>query len=196
MESNIPLLIVNKGQDLIKQFIPQVVQIASQTGIQNIGTSNVNIPNTCLVSTELQKILDLRNILIDKLNSVVSIIEQLSKPLDVLTPAVNSLSTSLQVIDKARIVANAAMFIAPVIPGAAPAAINSLKDLEDIISPKITSSKNIINSIKNALDFINNILTNIINLFKSIDKYLIGCNAISISSPLTPLNSYLQNLDH
>ena len=195
METKIPDLIINKGQELIKQLVPPIVNIASQTGIQDIGTSNVKLPDTCLTPEELQKILNLRNVLVDKLNTTVSIIDKLSKPLNILTPTVNTLSAALQVADAARIAANTAMVAAPVVPGAAPALINNLKDLEEFISPKITIAKNTINTIQLALDYVKGILTNLINIFKSIDKYLIKCKVVSEATPLTPLNDYLQQLD-
>jgi len=195
MESRIPLLIVNKGQELITQLVPQIIDIASQTGIQNIGTSNVQLPDTCLVSDELQRILSLRNTLVSKLNTTVDLIEKLSKPLDILIPTVNTLSTSLQVIDTARIAANAAMAFIPALPGAVPAVINNLKDLIEIIGPKITTTKNGITTLQTALDYVNNILKNLINIFKSIDQYLNNCGAVSESTPLTSLNSYLQQLE-
>lgn len=195
MNSKIPLLIVNKGQELVKQLIPQVIDIASQTGIQNIGTSNVQLPDTCLVSDELQRILNLRNTLVDRLNITVDFIEKLSKPLDILVPTVDTLSTSLQVIDTARIAANTAMAFVPTLPGAVPAAINNLKDLVELINPRITNTKNAITTIQSALDYVNNILTKLINIFKSIDQYLINCGAVSETTPLTSLNPYLQQLD-
>jgi hypothetical protein len=197
MNSKIPLLIVNKGQELVKQLIPQVIDIASQTGIQNIGTSNVQLPDTCLVSDELQRILNLRNTLVDRLNTTVDFIEKLSKPLDTLVPTIDTLSTSLQVVDNARIAANTAMaFIPPPgLPGAIPATINNLKDLIELINPRIINTKNIITTIQSALDYVNNILTKLINIFKSIDQYLTNCGAVSETTPLTSLNPYLQQLD-
>jgi len=193
MESKIPLLMVNKGQELINQLIPQIIQIATQTGIENIGTPNVKFPNSCLPSDELNKILELRNLLIDKLNTTSNLIEKLSKPLDVLIPTVDVLSTSLQVTNVARIVANTSMIplVYPGVPGTLPAAVNTLKDLIDFVNPKITNTKNIITSLKSALDYVNSILVKLINIFKSIDQYLKQCGA----TPTTEINPYLQQLD-
>jgi hypothetical protein len=197
MDSKIPLLIVNKGQELITQLIPPIIQIANQTGIQNIGTPNVQLPSTCLSSEELQKILTLRNNLVGKLNATSNLIDKLSKPLDVLSPTVDVLSTSLKITNTARIATNTAMaaLVYPGVPGTFPSIVNNLKDLIDFINPKITKTKNIITSIKSALDYANSILSKLINIFKSIDQYLTQCGASSISSPLTELNPYLQQIE-
>jgi hypothetical protein len=203
MNSKIPLLIVNKGQELVKQLIPQVIDIASQTGIQNIGTSNVQLPDTCLVSDELQRILNLRNTLVDRLNTTVDFIEKLSKPLDTLVPLVNSLSTSNQRLNNIKTLSQLNIPFLPTSPPGAPspsqAALVGLGIVEnllkDYLSPAIINNKNIITTIQSALDYVNNILTKLINIFKSIDQYLTNCRAISETTPLTSLNPYLQQLD-
>ena len=203
MNSKIPLLIVNKGQELVKQLIPQVIDIASQTGIQNIGTSNVQLPDACLVSDELQRILNLRNTLVDRLNTTVDFIEKLSKPLDTLVPLVNSLSTSNQRLNNIKTLSQLNIPFLPTSPPGAPspsqAALVGLGIVEnllkDYLSPAIINNKNIITTIQSALDYVNNILTKLINIFKSIDQYLTNCGAISETTPLTSLNPYLQQLD-
>lgn len=203
MDSKIPTLIINKGQDLVRQLVPQVIDIAVQTGIQNIGTPNVQLPDTCLISDELQRILNLRNILIDKLNITVDIIERLSKPLDTLVPLVNSLSTSNQRLNDIKTLSQLTIPFLPTSPPGAPspsqAALVSLGIVEnllkDYLSPKITNTKNIITSIQTALDYVNGILKKLIDIFKSIDQYLTNCGAVSETTPLTSLNPYLQQLD-
>jgi len=203
MNSKIPLLIVNKGQELVKQLIPQVIDIASQTGIQNIGTSNVQLPDTCLVSDELQRILNLRNTLVDRLNTTVDFIEKLSKPLDTLVPLVNSLSTSNQRLNNIKTLSQLNIPFLPTSPPGAPSpsqvALVGLGIVEnllkDYLSPAIINNKNIITTIQSALDYVNNILTKLINIFKSIDQYLTNCGAVSETTPLTSLNPYLQQLD-
>ena len=203
MNSKIPLLIVNKGQELVKQLIPQVIDIASQTGIKNIGTSNVQLPDKCLVSDELQRILNLRNTLVDRLNTTVDFIEKLSKPLDTLVPLVNSLSTSNQRLNNVKTLSQLNI---PFLPTSPPGAPSPSQDalvglgivenlLKDYLSPAIINNKNIITTIQSALDYVNNILTKLINIFKSIDQYLTNCGAISETTPLTSLNPYLQQLD-
>jgi hypothetical protein len=203
MTSKIPILLINKGQELITQLVPQIIDIASQTGIQNIGTSNVQLPDTCLVSNELQRILNLRNTLVDRLNTTVDFIEKLSKPLDTLVPLVNSLSTSNQRLNNVKTLSQLNIPFLPTSPPGAPspsqAALVGLGIVEnllkDYLSPAIINNKNIITTIQSALDYVNNILTKLINIFKSIDQYLTNCGAISETTPLTSLNPYLQQLD-
>ena len=60
-KDKIPVLLVNKSQELIDQLIPTIIQIASQVGIENIGQANEKLPNTCLSQDELEKILIIRN---------------------------------------------------------------------------------------------------------------------------------------
>ena len=54
-KDKIPVLLINKSQELIDQLIPTIIQIASQVGIENIGQPNEKLPNTCLPKDELEK---------------------------------------------------------------------------------------------------------------------------------------------
>jgi hypothetical protein len=192
-ENRIPLLIVNNVQKLIEQMVPSITQITTQTGIKNIGQSNIQMPGTCLPSSELQNILNLRNNLINKLNVTSKTINLLGKPIDTLTPVVNALSTSLNVADKARIAANIALGFIPVTPGAAPSGINALKDIVEILTPKVQTFKNRISSISDALDYANSIIFKLINLLKIIDQYLLQCGINS--SSLTPTSDIVNKID-
>ena len=112
----IPVLIAEKAQGLALQLIPTITQIAEQTGIQNIGQPNMVMPTTCLSQNELQKILTLRNNMVDKLNAISKTIELLSKPITTLNTIANTTSTVLNTTDKARIAANIALAFVPLTP--------------------------------------------------------------------------------
>lgn len=192
-QEKIPILIAEKGQELVKQLVPPIIQIASQTGIQNIGQFNEKLPDSCLISSELDLILKLRNNILDKLNGTAKTIETLGKSTNLLNSVVNSTSNSFNIANKTRIASNLAISLIPPptpIPGSILSSINILKDLEETLLPKINNNKNIISSISTSLDFINSIFINFINLLKSIDKYLVGCKVNS--SNFTQLNDYLK----
>lgn len=193
-KDKIPVLLINKSQELIDQLIPTIIQIASQVGIENIGQPNEKLPNTCLPKDELEKILIIRNNLLTKLNNTSKLIETLSKPLDILNTTVkvtSTLLTTTSIARKASNVAIAAIPSPPGTPGAIISTLNVLKDLEEFITPKIQLAKNSVTSISNILDYVNSILSKLIILLKSIDKYLLGCNV----SGLVTLNEYLTKVD-
>lgn len=188
----IPVLIAEKAQGLALQLIPTITQIAEQTGIQNIGQSNMVMPTTCLPQDELQKILGLRNNMIDKLNSISKTIELLSKPITTLNTVANTTSTILDTTDKARIIANVALAFVPLTPGAGPAAINTLKDLVELLKPQVQTLKNTISSLSEALDYASNIIFKLLNLLKIIDQYLVKCNQNAI---LTSTSDFVNQID-
>jgi chaperonin cofactor prefoldin len=183
-QSKIPLLIVNNAKKLIEQLVPSIIQIADRTGIKNIGQPNMEMPGSCLPQNELQEILTLRNNLIDKLNTVSRTIETLSKPIDTLNTVANTTSTILDTTDKARIAANIALAFVPLTPGAGPSAINTLKDLVELIKPQVQTLKNTISSLSEALDYASNAIFKLLNLLKIIDQYLLQCgvNPSNLSS--------------
>lgn len=203
MASRIPLIIVNKGQDLIRQIVPKVVEMAQKAGIQNIGqpseflpVNDDGTPNACLISVELQKMLAIRNQLINRLNLVASTTMSLAKTLKPLTTSLNAAQKGLKIASGARkVISIGATFIPspPGTPGFVVSAINNLKNLEEFLFPIISLGLGNISSIEKALDYISKVFNKLISLLKSIDNYLIGCGVAAES--LTPLNEDAKTLN-
>lgn len=208
-QDKIPVLLAEKGQELLNQLIPKIVDIAVQTGIQNIGELKEKLPDFCLPPNELKKILTIRNALVDKLNSASQTINQLKKIVDPLNKVVTVTSTVVNTIDTVSTITKASI---PLIPTPTPGSpdpgktllvsLDSLNKTLAKITPKITKAQNTISSIATTITFVNNILLKIIGLLNSIDKYLKGCNATSdisdtsdTSNTLTPLDSSLTQLE-
>jgi hypothetical protein len=192
--NKIPILIAEKAQGLALQLIPSIIQMSGKLGIQNIGQPNMVLPSICPSSDELQNLLTLRNNLIGKLNNVAKTIEILSKPISILNNVVNTTSTILETTDKARIAANIALAFIPLTPGAGPAAINTLKDLVELLRPPIQITKNTINSISEALDYANNIIAKLLSLFEIIDQILSKCGVSS--SDLTSTSDFVNQINN
>ena len=200
-QDKIAVLLAEKGQELLNQLIPKIVDIAVQTGIQNIGELKEKLPDFCLPPDELKKILTIRNALVDKLNSASQTINQLKKITDPLNKVVTITSTTVNTIDS---VSKALPPIITAIPTTTPGSpdpgkallvsLDSLNKALAKITPKITKAQNTISSIATAITFVNNILLKIIGLLNSIDKYLKGCNATSDTDTLTSLDSSLTQL--
>jgi hypothetical protein len=208
-QDKIPLLLAEKGQELLNQLIPKIIDIATQTGIQNIGELKEKLPDFCLPPDELKKILTIRNALVDKLNSASQTINQLKKIVDPLNTVVTVTSTVVNTINTVSTITKASIPLIPTPPPGSPdpgkALLVSLDSLNKVLAkttPKITKAQNTISSIATTVTFVNTILLKIIGLLNSIDKYLKGCNAISTTSDtsdtsntLTPLDSSLTQLE-
>ena len=200
-QDKIAVLLAEKGQELLNQLIPKIVDIAVKAGIQNIGELKEKLPDFCLPPDELKKILNIRNALVDKLNSASQTINQLKKIADPLNKVVTITSTTVNTIDS---VSKALPPIITAIPTTTPGSpdpgkallvsLDSLNKTLAKITPKITKAQNTISSIATTITFVNNILLKIIGLLNSIDKYLKGCNATSDTDTLTSLDSSLTQL--
>jgi len=196
-ENRIPLLIINNAQKLIEQLVPSITQITIQTGIQNIGQPNLQMPGTCLTQSELQNILNLRNNLIDKLNTISKTIDLLSKPLNSLTTVVNTTKNGLNIGKSVLSGIEAVLIATPPaipIPGSAISGYIKAYDLiNNILPPIITTASNKITSISEALNYANNIIFKLLNLLKIIDQYLLQCGVNS--SSLTPISDIVNQID-
>jgi hypothetical protein len=196
-KDKIPILLVEKSQDLIKLILPKITDIVIKIGIENIGQPDVKLPDICLPASEIKPLIDLRNNIIDKLNSVSKTIENLSKPLTPLNKVVNTTTQILQTLSTAVTVAQTAIPLLPTPPPGAPnpanialIALGKIQDLERKLFPEITKTKNSINNITDAVDHVNLIISKILNILNSIDKYLIKCKPTD-SPDLVSLNTYL-----
>jgi hypothetical protein len=194
----IPLLLAEKGQDLLKQLVPYVIQMAIQAGIENIGTPNVKLPTTCLVPDELSKMLALRNNLVSQLNAGVKVITTLSKVLDPLNLSVTTGVKSLNTVNVAITAAQILASLSPVPPPGSMDPANSIlvgidksnKFLTNTVVPNLQKAKNTVSAISISLDFTNKTLLSLIGLLNSIDMYLKGCKVEGLDA----LDDYLITL--
>jgi len=184
-KDKLPILLAEKGQSLIKKLVPQIIKIAEKTGIENIGQINEKIPDFCLTKPELDEVLQIRNNLVNKLNSTTKTFVALSKTTNTLNKVINVTAAAATTVNVARLAANvgiAAIPSPPGAPGSVVSTLNTLKDLLEFITPKIITTKNIITSVNTSVDFVNTILLKLTTLLKSIDKYLIQCKAGELES--------------
>lgn len=199
-QDKIPVLIAQKAQGLLPFLIPPILQMAEQAGIENFGTPNIKYPDTCLISAELQKMVDLRNNLIDKLNITADAIKLLSAPITPLNTIVTTGTKTVTTINTAISVAQITAAILPVPAPGSPDPSNTIlvgldklnKLLTNNVNPKINKAQNIISSISMALDLANGILASLISLLNAIDVYLKKC---APDSTLTSLNDYNKNVE-
>jgi hypothetical protein len=196
-KDKIPILIIEKGQDLVKSLIPKIIELSTSIGIKNLGQSNVEIPTTGLSEEEIKPLIGLRNNMIDKLNSTTKTIESLSKSINSLNIIVTTTDKTLKTLNTTKSVAQIAIPLLPTPPPGSPnpanvalITLNKLTDLENKLLPKLNIAKNSINNISTAVDQTNSIIFNLINILNPIDIYLSKYKPTD--SNLTPLNSYVE----
>jgi len=174
-------LILNKGKNLVSSLIPVILNQAKQLGIENLGQASEKLPDACPPQEVLDKVLNIRNSLVTKLNSTSESVQTL---------LVNTLSIT-------KTGASLAAKVLPVVPGAVPALLSDLEDLKNSIlftatgGPKLERITSVLSSGTLALANVNQQLIKIINLLNSIDNVLKKCNP---DIELTPLNSALSDL--
>jgi len=227
-KEKLPILLRNKAKQLVIILIPKIIEIviekskidpdlimkvmsmdkesAKQGGIDEILKQAGKI-GVCIPTIQLNKIINIRNSMMDSLNVSAIFVDTLSKTLD---PLKTTSDTTTKIIDATNIaipIALVAISLLPTpTPPIPPPAIAAGQQIQTVEKTIVTLALilngiiNQINSTQSAIDSVNPIFTKIINLFKIIDKYLLGCDVNDINAtklaPLTPLNSSLQALDN
>jgi hypothetical protein len=169
-------LITKKAQELITSLTPTLAQLISEIGIQNINTPT--IPSSCLPTERLNQISEIRNNIYGKVNSTADLFVKLSKPIGTLNTIVTTTSATLATVSTLRKTTNAAIALIPPPaspPGAVISGLNTLKDVEEFLKPKIAVAQVAISTISLALDFANEILAKVTKIIEIIDQYLQKC---------------------
>lgn len=171
-------LITKKAQELITSLTPTLAQLIDEIGITNVGQPNMTIPDVCLPIDRLNQISEIRNNMYGKINSTANIIKRLSGPIGTLNTIVTTTSATLATISTLRKTTNAAIALIPPPaspPGAVISGLNTLKDVEEFLKPKIAVAQVSISTISLALDFANEILAKVTKIIEIIDQYLTKC---------------------
>jgi hypothetical protein len=151
IQDKIPVLLANKTQELVEFVVPAIVNLAFQIGMEKLDdiTGEIVLPELCIPAVELQKVLNIRNNIVSKINSASKAIEALQKPLNTLNTTVNINSEAL---NKLNIAITAAQLAIPLLPTSVPGTLNpagialtvltKIKDLKLPATYKINTAKN------------------------------------------------------
>jgi len=173
-------LIVEKAQGLILSLAPKITELASELGIQNFGTANVKLPDTCPPKEKLDKIIFIRDNLYSKINSTARTIQNLSRPINVAEKIVTTTSATVAALNITKTASLTAITLVPPaipVPGPIISGVITLDDLLDFLNPKITKAQAIISSISLALDLVNAIFAKLLQLLNTINQAIQKCNS-------------------
>jgi len=164
-------ILIQKGTELEAQLPPSITNLTSQF-----------TPGSCPDAATLQSIVDKRNNIVGKLNSV-------GQSLDVITSTYTGVSGFLEVVIFAisnlkniQTGLNQAAKLLPAIPGAAVSAINDLGDaanrltFDNLGNSKLQKQKDRLDSLVIPIAIFSKIIQNIVTLLNSLDTLIIACN--------------------
>ncbi len=198
-------LIEGRAIDLKKILITAIAAKITEFGISNIkelleGKTNVDealskLPKLCPTQEKLKQLIAIRNRYAQQLNTFYNNITRLSKTLTGTTAIVEAVSIALQIASTTRKTANIALGFLPATPGAAPAAINTLKDLEESIRPKLDTISKGLGILTSTVAFVAGIVATIVQLLQILDKLIQLC-AEESGVPFSEINNELTVLNN
>ena len=165
-------ILIQKGTELESQLPSSITNLTSQF-----------TPGSCPDPNILQSIIEKRNNIVGKLNTV-------GQSLNVVTATYTGVSNFIDVVIFAisnlkniKIGLNQAAKLIPVIPGAAVSAINDLGDAADKLTfdnlgnSKLQQQKDRIDSLVIPIALFSKVIQNIVTLLNSLDALILACNA-------------------
>lgn len=189
------IILNKKSNDLKEILIPKIISLASKAGIENIGTSQLKMPDYCLNQTELDKLIASKNQITDQLNNTVKTINGFSKVLTGYSSIVDITKTSIDVLSATRDSLSIGIKLIPTppgVPGSVVSVLSDLKEATDLLDPKLSSALGAVSSIQLSLSSTNNTLLKIVNLLNTLDSYIKKC---SPNANITPLDTSLNELE-
>jgi hypothetical protein len=173
-------ILIQKGTELEDQIPSSITSLTSQF-----------TPGSCPDPAILQSIVEKRNNIVGKLNTV-------GQSLNTITTTYTGISGFLDIVifavsnlNNIKIGLNQAAKFIPLIPGAAVSAINDLGDasskltFDKLGNSKLQKQKDRIDSLVIPIALFSKTIQNIINLLNSLDTLIIGCNPTSTLDSLS-----------
>ena len=165
-------ILIQKGTELESQLPSSITSLTSQF-----------TPGSCPDPIILQSIVEKRNNIVSKLNTV-------GKSLDVVTATYTGVSSFLDVVlfsitnlKNIRTGLNQAAKLIPAIPGAAVSAINDLSDVTDRLTfdnlgnSKLQQQKDRLDNLVIPIALFSKVIQNIVTLLNSLDTLILACNS-------------------
>lgn len=150
------------------------------------------LPKLCPSRAKIQQLITIRNRYTDQINAFFNNVQRLSTGLTGTERVSEAISTAITTTSSVRKAANAALAFVPVTPGAAPSSINILKDIEDVIKPKLDKILSTVGVLLSTIAFVAAILNIILQLLKILDKLLLLCSEKQ-GIPFSQLNALLNS---
>jgi hypothetical protein len=173
-------LLIQKGTELDSQLPSAISSLVSQF-----------TPGSCPDPAILQSIVEKRNNIVGKLNTVGQSLNVVTSTYTGVSSFLDILLFSISNLKNVKTGLNQAAKIIPVIPGAAVSAINDLGDLsdrltfDDLGNSKLQKQKDRIDSLIIPIAIFSKTIQNITNLLNSLDTLIIGCNPTSTLDSLS-----------
>jgi len=173
-------ILIQKGTELDSQLPSSITNLVSQF-----------TPGSCPDPAVLQSIVEKRNNIVGKLNTVGQSLNVVTSTYTGVSSFLDILLFSISNLKNVKTGLNQAAKIIPIIPGAAVSAINDLGDLSDRLTfdnlgnSKLQQQKDRIDSLIIPIAIFSKTIQNITNLLNSLDTLIIGCNPTSTLDPLS-----------
>lgn len=182
-----------KAEDLKVQATATLLNMAKTLGITGLGTDNLQIPENCPTPAVIQRVIQQRDNLLEKLTIVAQFLGIVDVVLRSVSALISGTETALQTLSVLKIGAAAAANLLPSVPGTVPAALSAFDDIRTIITfkkdgnPRLPGLKRGVDTGASYITRASLVINSIILLLKSLDFFIEKCGG-----QLPDLNSDLQ----
>lgn len=172
---------LSKAEAVKGVALNQIQSFAEQLGIPNIESTNPTLPDVCPPQEVLDRVLQARDNLVDRIEVVAKFADITSVALNVVSSVINGTIDTLAGINVLKLAASAASKAINPLPGAIASTIADLDDLRTITTfkndgnPRLPELKRAVSSGSTILSQISIVLNGILLVLRNIDLVLEKC---------------------
>lgn len=194
-------LLEGRGDDLKNLLITAIIPVLTEFGLTEIHKLLEKAPTQelleeavsklkklCPTQAKLQQLILLKSRYSEQVNKFYTSINTIQTTVTSSDKIAQALNTTLQVISTARQVGNIALSLIPITPGAAPALINTQKEIEEKLRPSLEKISTILTKMGSTFVFLGSILTLIQQLLNLLDIIIRFC-AEKLNIPYQTINT-------
>lgn len=185
----------------IKLILPKALSLVTKYGAEQFEKARQENPELiedlkaqyCPTPDELQKLVDLRNNIVEQLNKLGDKLKPINISLGVSKDSLNILTSTLQGIGVAKEIANAAVSVAPAanILGPLQSSINVLENIDDKVLPLLEKNSFSIDATTIPLAILSDATNKILQALSPLDSLILACKP---DTKLVPISEEIQNI--
>lgn len=193
--------ILDLGKKILQLILPKLTSMVKQYAIgrfeetKALATTPEQIEKVkqefCPTPTELAKLIQTRDNIVDQLNSIGNRLNGLNFSIGITQDITNALGQLSTIIENIKIGLSAAAKVIPITPGSIPAILNDLETLDDKIVPILEKNQGALNATPVSIAVVTSTINKVVTILNQLDVLIAFC---APDSQVVPISNTIKTL--
>jgi len=193
--------ILDLGKKILQLILPKLTSMIKQYAIGRFeeikaqATTPEQIEKVkqefCPTPTELAKLIQTRDNIVDQLNSIGNRLNGLNFSIGITQDITNALGQLSTIIENVKIGLSAAAKVIPIAPGSIPAILSDLETLDDKIVPILEKNQGALNATPVSIAVVTSTINKVVTILNQLDVLIAFC---APDSQVVPISDTIKTL--